>query len=210
MTTNELVTKARQEVGVVEVPANSNNVKYNTWFYGKNVGGSKYPWCAAFVSYLFRSEQTLCKKTASCADMLEWFEGQNRIVKEPKPGDIVFFHFSTNNRKSNHVGIVIRVENDGITTIEGNTSVTSDDNGGRVMQRKRKLKDIIAYARPAYSDAIIPKPKLKSVDEIVKEVIEGKWGAGNSRRQKLTNAGYNYSEIQAKVNELTKKAGERQ
>ena len=205
MTTNELVTKARQEVGVVEVPANSNNVKYNTWFYGKNVGGSKYPWCAAFVSYLFRSEQNLCKKTASCADMLEWFEGQNRIVKEPKPGDIVFFHFSTNNRKANHVGIVIRIENDSIITIEGNTSVTSDDNGGRVMQRKRKLKDIIAYARPAYSDAIIPKPKLKSVDEIVKEVIEGKWGSGNSRRQKLTNAGYNYSEIQAKVNEFTKK-----
>ena len=45
----------------------------------------------------------------------------------------------------------------------------------------------------------------KSVDEIVDEVIAGKWGNGSARKENLENAGYNYSEIQAKVNEKLKK-----
>lgn len=44
----------------------------------------------------------------------------------------------------------------------------------------------------------------KSVETIAKEVIDGKWGTGNTRKTKLTNAGYNYNEVQAKVNELLK------
>lgn len=197
----DIIAKAKNEIGVCEVPANSNNVKYNTWFYGKNVSGDKYPWCATFISYLFKSEQKLCKKTASCIDMLDWFTDHFRIVHEPKPGDIVFFHYNTNNRKTNHVGIVISVEGDSIITIEGNTSQTSQDNGGRVMQRKRN-SNIVAYARPEYIDAVMPKPK--SLDDIAKEVIEGKWSSGNSRRQKLTAAGYDYSAVQEKVNALLK------
>ena len=41
----------------------------------------------------------------------------------------------------------------------------------------------------------------KSVDEIAREVISGKWGNGENRKQKLTQAGYNYQEVQNKVNE---------
>lgn len=40
----------------------------------------------------------------------------------------------------------------------------------------------------------------KSVSEIVKEVIAGKWGNGDTRKKKLEAAGYNYSEVQAAVN----------
>lgn len=42
----------------------------------------------------------------------------------------------------------------------------------------------------------------KTVEEIAKEVIAGKWGNGDERKQKLTNAGYNYNEVQTKVNAL--------
>lgn len=42
----------------------------------------------------------------------------------------------------------------------------------------------------------------KSVEEIAKEVIAGKWGNGNDRKTKLEAAGYNYTEVQNKVNEL--------
>ena len=42
----------------------------------------------------------------------------------------------------------------------------------------------------------------KSVDAIAKEVIAGKWGNGSERKDKLTKAGYNYAEVQKKVNEL--------
>ena len=42
----------------------------------------------------------------------------------------------------------------------------------------------------------------KSVGEIAKEVIRGDWGNGQERKQKLTAAGYDYSVIQKKVNEM--------
>lgn len=49
-----------------------------------------------------------------------------------------------------------------------------------------------------------PKPAKKSVDELAGEVINGLWGNGEDRKNKLTNAGYNYQEIQNKVNEILK------
>ena len=45
----------------------------------------------------------------------------------------------------------------------------------------------------------------KTVAELAKEVIDGKWGNGDERKRRLTEAGYNYSEVQAKVNEMLKK-----
>lgn len=44
----------------------------------------------------------------------------------------------------------------------------------------------------------------KSIDAIVCEVIRGDWGNGDERKQKLTAAGYDYSAVQKKVNELLK------
>ena len=41
----------------------------------------------------------------------------------------------------------------------------------------------------------------KSIDTIADEVIAGKWGNGNDRKTNLENAGYNYQEVQNKVNE---------
>lgn len=44
----------------------------------------------------------------------------------------------------------------------------------------------------------------KSIDAIAREVIRGDWGNGDARRQKLTAAGYDYSAVQKRVNELLK------
>ncbi len=44
----------------------------------------------------------------------------------------------------------------------------------------------------------------KTVDELAKEVINGKWGNGAARKTALTNAGYDYFAVQARVNELLK------
>lgn len=46
--------------------------------------------------------------------------------------------------------------------------------------------------------------KKKTVTELAKEVIAGKWGNGQTRKDRLTAAGYDYSAIQKKVNELLK------
>lgn len=42
----------------------------------------------------------------------------------------------------------------------------------------------------------------KTVDEIAKEVIAGKWGNGQDRKDRLTKAGYDYTAIQNRVNSL--------
>ena len=58
---------------------------------------------------------------------------------------------------------------------------------------------------PAIGKIVAPTPTpsaKKSVDEVAKEVIRGEWGNGDERYNRLTNAGYNYNEVQAKVNEL--------
>lgn len=43
---------------------------------------------------------------------------------------------------------------------------------------------------------------LKSIDEIAKEVINGQWGNGDERKKRLEEAGYNYKEVQNKVNQI--------
>ena len=44
----------------------------------------------------------------------------------------------------------------------------------------------------------------KSLDEIAKEVINGLWGNGSERKQRLRAAGYNPAMVQARVNEIVK------
>ncbi len=44
----------------------------------------------------------------------------------------------------------------------------------------------------------------KSVEEVAREVIRGDWGNGADRKNRLTAAGYSYSAVQAKVNQLMK------
>lgn len=44
----------------------------------------------------------------------------------------------------------------------------------------------------------------KFIDAIAREVIRGDWGNGDERKKKLTAAGYDYSAVQKKVNELLK------
>lgn len=212
MTARQIIDKAKEEVGVHESPPKSNNVKYNTWFYGHPVqdgvpSGATYPWCAVFISWLFKADPSLCIKTASCANMLAWFEKKRQLVKDPQPGDIVFFKYSTNSRRTNHVGLVVLVSEDGrtINTIEGNTSITSQDNGGKVMQRNR-YSNIVAYARPAYQQGTLTNiTDHKSLEDVAMDVIRGKYGVMPERKQRLEAEGYNYEEVRAMVNKLKNK-----
>ena len=94
----------------------------------------------------------LVKKTASCLQMLEWCEANNLIVTNPQPGDLVFYKFKTNNRRTNHIGLVTMANSPtSFQDEEGNTSINSDDNGGSVMLRNRTNQNVVAYARPKYT-----------------------------------------------------------
>ena len=49
-----------------------------------------------------------------------------------------------------------------------------------------------------------PAEKKKSYDEIANEVIQGLWGNGQERKDRLKSAGYQYQRVQNKVNEILK------
>lgn len=48
----------------------------------------------------------------------------------------------------------------------------------------------------------VEKITLKPLDEIAAEVVEGLWGTGAYRKMRLTTAGYNYDEVQTRVDEI--------
>ena len=210
VTKEQIINRALGEVGVKENPPNSNRVKYNDWFYGKSVSGSSFPWCMTFIQWVFKDSGLLPIKTASCSALYNEFKKRGQTVTNPQPGDIVFFKWNTSNYPCQHVGLVVSVNGASVDTVEGNTSINNNDNGGKVMKRQRpRNKSIVVFARPAYEN--VPSTTQtpvneakKTVDEVAREVIKGKWGSGAARRKALTDAGYNYAEVQNRVNQILK------
>lgn len=64
-----------------------------------------------------------------------------------------------------------------------------------------KVNQLAAGSKPATA----PAPKKKTVTDLAKEVIAGKWGNNPQRKKALTAAGYDYAAVQKKVDELMKK-----
>lgn len=56
--------------------------------------------------------------------------------------------------------------------------------------------------KPVVTPAPQPQPQTTSIDELAREALAGKWGNGDVRKQSLTKAGYDYSAIQNRVNQL--------
>lgn len=52
--------------------------------------------------------------------------------------------------------------------------------------------------------AVYSKEQVKTVEQVAREVIAGKWGNGLERKRRLTEAGYDYAAVQSMVNKLLK------
>ena len=153
-TVNELLGIARKQLNVRECPPDSNNVRYNTWYWGREVSGNGYPWCVAFVQWCFdQAGVTLPARTASCGTLMNaarqfgaWVTG------DFQPGDVVIYDFSGKKRTTQHCGIVEQImPGYGVQAIEGNTSEAgSQDNGGMVCRKNRADKYIIGAVRPKF------------------------------------------------------------
>lgn len=77
---------------------------------------------------------------------------------------------------------------------------TMDKGWERFLDMVQKAYD---GSKPVSKPTTKPKPTAKkTVEQIAKEVLAGKWGNGDTRKQKLKAAGYDYNAVQAKVNEL--------
>lgn len=148
---------AYKEVGTKEVPANSNKQKYGEWF-----GFNGVAWCAMFVSYCYAMKGFPLPKAlgykngmAGCQTAVKHFRDNGQIImpNEAKPGDIVFFDWN-GDKRYDHVGIFNgwKDKEKGIMyTIEGNTSLTNQSNGGEVMSRKRSITNCV-FVHPTVLD----------------------------------------------------------
>lgn len=70
------------------------------------------------------------------------------------------------------------------------------------MAAKLKAAGFDTYITTEKGEAVAASPAKKSVEEIAREVIAGKWGNGEERKKRLIAAGYDYAAIQAKVNAI--------
>ena len=82
-------------------------------------------WCACFVSWCADQcgliESGEIPKFAKCTSGVEWFQRNGRwsVGGVPAPDDIIFFDWNGDGN-ADHVGIVEKIENGYVCTIEGN------------------------------------------------------------------------------------------
>ena len=177
ITAKEIIAWARAQIGVKENPPSSNNVKYNTAYYGREVSGN-YPWCCAFVWDAFEE----CGgsdlfygggKTASCTALMNYAKKNGLwVTKNFKPGDLILFNFDKV-ADADHIGICVGTTAKTVICIEGNTSLTSNDNGGAVMQRTRDLSVVLGAYRPKYAAASEDCEKVKANVPVLRQNVKG-------------------------------------
>ena len=182
--------------------ARGYKVKYNDY------------WCATFVSAVAIKLgcTDIIPTECGCEKMIELFKAKGswdeNDARVPNIGEIIFYDWDDSGKGDNrgytdHVGIVEKVSNGNITVIEGNYN-------NAVARRTIAVnaKYIRGYGIPRYeTEKPLKQPTitLKSVTEVAKDVINGLYGNGASRKIKLESEGYNYKEVQAEVNRLLTK-----
>lgn len=121
--------------------------------------GSRVEWCACFVSWCADQcgyiENGIIPKYAGCVNGVNWFKDRGQWADnsiEPTPGMIIFFDWDNpegssgpQDGESDHTGIVEKVENGYIYTVEGNSGDSCRENRYPV-----GYYEILGYGIPAY------------------------------------------------------------
>lgn len=223
----KVIAYVKSQIGYSEEPKGSNKNKfaamidkeYPDFYNGKKQGAA---WCdvlidASFLTCYGEDEalRLLCQPKhstgAGCKFSAQFYKDKGQFFNKPAAGDQIFFF--DNNGVINHTGLVVKVDDARVYTVEGNS-------GDMVKSHSYALnnKKIAGYGRPAWNDtaaqeptpapdvpANAEKPALLSDEEVAREIIAGKWGNGKEREKRLTEAGYNYDRIQKLVNSMLAK-----
>lgn len=208
-TASALIKIAEAEIGYHEKASNAsldsktaNSGSKNYQKYGRDLNkagffnGNKngFEWCAQFVTWCAwkltgedrkKAESILCVAgtlSAGCGFAMNYYKKAGRFDKNPKVGDQIFFKYSNDDSTADHTGIVVRVTDSLIETIEGNT-----DNQVKRKAYSRDSKIIVGYGHPRYDAE--PKKKTKKVAKectIVMPVLrKGSTGAAVKTLQRL-------------------------
>lgn len=136
------------------------------------------------------------------SDILHWFKKQGKTMDDvrndvaklmgkesaPAPTSEMYRVRKTWADAKSQIGAYTNLDNAKKACKEGYTVFDSKGNA--------------VYSNIAVKPVEPPKPVLKSVDVIAAEVMAGKWGNGEARKQALIKAGYDYAAVQAAVNKL--------
>lgn len=168
-----VLSVARSQIGI------TSGKKY--WDYvigGGYKNGNSTPWCACFVSWVFKQAGAKCAglPAASCTyGIYAVAKKKGKVVTSStaRPGDLVIFNFDSNWGDGEHVGIIESVGANTFVTIEGNTDSRGSANGGRVAKMVRKKNLTFAIIRPDYDKA---KPVIEQL------VVDGVGGPKTIRR----------------------------
>lgn len=144
---------AKGELGVKEHPAGSNDGP-RVHEFQRETGAFSAPWCASFVAWSYESVGHGLSgfNTAYVPSYVEAARaGRHRLrainAGQARPGDLVCFDWEGDGT-SDHIGILnSRVTGNSFTSVEGNTSVGNDSNGGEVMLRSRLLGSVSCFIR---------------------------------------------------------------
>jgi len=192
MTAEDIIALAKTQIGVTEDPPGSNNIVYNKEYYGGYVDA---PWCVVFIWWLFKelgASELFCggNKTAWCNYVRDWAISHNQWVTSGyKPGDLVLFDW--NGGDLDHIGLVIAVNGNSITTIEGNE-------GDKVSQCQRSGITIVGAYRPNYVTAPSAPSSPPSTGTYTVQQGDTLWGIA----ERLLGAGDRYTQIMS-ANNLT-------
>ena len=138
------LNKARSQIGVRERTGRNDGTPAQRYSNGR-----REAWCANFVSWAFRKSGNKLPGNQRSLASVQYMENQMKKAGKfhrgtPKPGDIIFFKNRGRSDRGGgrHVGIVERVANGRIYTIEGNSS-------NRVRRRSYSLRNsrISGYGR---------------------------------------------------------------
>ena len=121
--------------------------------------GSRVEWCACFVSWCADQcgyiDNGVIPKYAGCVNGVNWFKDRGQWADnsiEPTPGMIIFFDWDSpdgesgpQDGESDHTGIVEKVENGYVYTVEGNSGDSCRENRYPI-----GYYEILGYGIPAY------------------------------------------------------------
>jgi hypothetical protein len=118
--------KARSMIGLNE---HSDTAKIQQVTGKSGINPASTPWCAAFAMNILKDSGVLDLSGLSnrnyCPTIVSWAKNKGiwgqRGSYQPKPGDAIMFDWQGDGT-SDHIGIVEKVENGKVTTIEGNSS----------------------------------------------------------------------------------------
>lgn len=154
-------------------------------------------WCATFVSYvMYKCGAVNAPYECSCYYMTEKAKKNKQIVKTPKVNDLVIYDWG-NNGSLDHVGIIYKIDGNTLYVVEGNKS---NQVGTRTINKNNS--EIECFIRVKQKDDNTSANTTTNIDAIAKRVINGDYGNYPERKTNLEKEGYNYNEVQKRVNEL--------